>query len=61
MSVVTGYHRVIAMENSGVVIHVEGSFGKWTFPIIRLEHSRASHETETGRSWNLLGDKLIDT
>ncbi|TPG84614.1 hypothetical protein EAH74_11315 [Pseudomonas mandelii] len=48
------------MENSGVVIHAEGSFGKWTFPMVRLERSRAPHETETARSWNLLGDKLID-
>lgn len=29
--------------------------------MVRLERSRAPHETETGRSWNLLGDKLIDT
>lgn len=36
MSVSTGFHRVIAMKNSGVVIHAEGSFGKWTFPMIRL-------------------------
>ncbi len=60
MSVATGFHQVIAMENSGAVIHAEGSFGKWIFPMVRLERSRAPHETETGRSWNLLGDKLID-
>ncbi|MNN97239.1 hypothetical protein D3C81_2163720 [compost metagenome] len=39
LSVATGFHREIAMENSGVVIHTEGSFGEWTFPMVRLERS----------------------
>lgn len=46
LSVATGFHREIAMENSGVVIHTEGSFGEWTFPMVRLERSRAPHERQ---------------